>query len=345
MRRLCIVLWRLAPPVMMGGASAVSPGDGLRSLRRHAPTPPPRLGLRRSSVPRKAGDSVRRARPLDSAYTQSPGLRGIGSPAWPPILGVVPPQAKQGEQSVPPGTEPRGHGSHHPAVATPQRNPPVSRGIGERPARDRAEGAQPQPPPRLGLRALVGPPQSGRQREKVLLRGTPGALRPPTAAPHAIPRSAATPSTRPSALAGPPQSGRQRRRSGKQCLGRREHAPNAIPRSPGESASVPPGTEPRETPHPATPSTRPPALAVPRKAGDSVRRCSSVGRPAREDHSPQPPTQSPGPPPPPRLGLRRSPVPRKAGDSTEDPTHEGAFVGDFRPWWRARIGGTVGARR
>ena len=120
------------------------------------------------------------------------------------------------------------------AVATPQRNPPVSRGIGERPARDRAEGAQPQPPPRLGLRALVGPPQSGRQREKVLLRGTPGALRPPTAAPHAIPRSAATPSTRPSALAGPPQSGRQRRRSGKQCLGRREHAPNAIPRSPGD---------------------------------------------------------------------------------------------------------------
>jgi len=114
--------------------------------------------------------------------------------------------------------------------------------------------------------------------------------------------TAATPSTRPSALVGPPQSGRLRKRG---------------------SSTRPAATTPSTRPHTQSPGSRgigecpvrdraegvrpqlPPRLglrrsSVPRKAGDSVGGCSSVGQvaPAREKHPPRLP---------PRLGLIRNP--------------------------------------
>ena len=154
-------------------------GPTVAATRREAP---PRLGLRHSPVPRKAGDCVRE-RPPRAPTPPRLGLRRSPLPC-------------QAGDSV------RGAGTAcETARPRPKRNPPArahphtqspgeSRGIDERPARDRVEGAQQSEdprrpePPRLGLRRFVhparpdgchaeqgkvkqgesGPPQSGRQR-------------------------------------------------------------------------------------------------------------------------------------------------------------------------------------
>jgi len=159
----------------------------------------------------------------------------------------------------------------HERVA-PHTQSPGLRGIGERPARDQAEGAPPHLPPRLGL--IRNPPVSG------------GSASVP---PGTEPREPHNPKTPPRLglrrSPVPRKAGDSVRRAGDstEVPTHERVAQTRTPPVSGGSASVPPGTQPRG-PSVATPSARPSALAGP-----------------------------------PQSGRQRK---KRAGDSTEVPTHE-----------------------